>query len=153
MLNTESIANESNLASFSWPDLRTKPSKTSEPIWISRLRSGYTALERKCARWTPDASFRYTDCTRERLLSHSPETYFHKGEPFREGSVDVLIVDSSAKEQDYESMLARIVDAMGIEAGRADEGIKGAQSSGLAEGRSLNDKALYLARQFFRETL
>lgn len=54
----------------------------------------------------------------------------------------MLVVDS-ASEQVFETFLGRIVKAMGVKA--VDE-----SSSELIEPtRSLNDKPLYLARQFF----
>lgn len=104
--------------------------------------------DRKAARWTNDASFRYTECAHNRLLSTSPETYFHKGEPFRKGSADLLVIDCGI-EQDFEKFLSKIVIAMGVEGTQAV-----VEEGAIVEPvRSLNDKALYMARQFFRETV
>ena len=129
----------------------TSPPSTT---WVSRLRSGYTPAERKAARWTPDGSFKNTECAHKRLLSSSPEAYFHQGQPFASGSTDILLVDC-AIEQNFDKFLRRIVDAMGVESSSSVEGAEAVKDvSDLIGGpsrTSLNDRALYLARQFFRE--
>ena len=138
-------ADQKEISTFSWPNLAR--TKDGEAVWVSRLRSGYTSSERKAARWTNDASFRYTDCTHDRLLSTSPETYFHKGKPFREGSADILVVDSGT-EQSFDRFLEKIISSMGVELGNP-----GNSATVEIPARTLNDKPLYLARQFFRENV
>lgn len=106
---------------------------------MSRLRSGNTPAERKAARWTVDTSFKYTDCTHKRLLSTSPETYFHSGKAFDDGSIDVIVVDTT-REQKHEELLESIVSVMQSGAGQTD-----------TPKCSIHDKAFYLARMFFKE--
>lgn len=107
---------------------------------MSRLRSGHSSFERRSAKWTVDTSFRYNECTRSKLLSSSPETYFHKGKYFQDASTDILVIDTSAS-QNYGAFIDRIADVLSA-------GENFPESNGMP---SLNDKALYLARQFFRE--
>lgn len=157
-------AGSGDMVMYSWPlcsssaeDVESGTScgiSTPSTTWVSRLRSGYTPAERKAARWTPDGSFKNTECAHKRLLSSSPEAYFHKGQPFTSGSIDILVVDCVA-EQNFEGFLRRVIVAMGVESSSSVEGAEAVKDvSGLIGGpsrTSLNDRALYLARQFFRE--
>ena len=133
-----------NMSIWSWPEQNGDDTTCDgDPIWMSRLRSGHSPNERKSARWTTDTTFRYTKCTHERLLSTSPETYFHEGKPYDSGSIDFVIVDTSSK-QDYNDFLQNIVDVLGS----APE----TPSQSAADGNvALDDKALHIARQLFRE--
>lgn len=114
-------------------------------IWLSRLRTGHTTAERRSARWTIDGSVCSSECTHERLLSTCPETRFRKAGAFRDHSVDVLVVDTSVK-QDYEAFLGRIVSLLALGSERAS------QETAVDKETSLHDRAFYAARQMFRES-
>lgn len=111
------------------------------------MRSGYNATDRRSARWTTESTFHYTEKTHERLLSTSPETYFHQGKPFADPSLDVLVIDTGS-EQNFEKFLMDI-------AGRMSSVVVSQRTSAIvedsAEGGPILDRALYLGRHMFRE--
>lgn len=110
------------------------------------MRSGYNAIDRRNARWTTESTFHYTEKTHERLLSTSPETYFHKGKPFADPSLDVLVIDTGS-EQNFEKFLMDI-------ASRMSSVVASKQTSAIAasaERGPILDRALYLGRHMFRE--
>lgn len=129
----------SDMTVWTWAGSSGQSIPVDSCVWVSRLRTGNTPIARKQARWTPDASFRYNECTRERLLSTSPETYFHAGKPF-DGSVEVLVIDT-AQTQCFQGFMRRIVGRLGLQVNGEEKADNG-----------LNDKATFIARQMFRES-
>jgi hypothetical protein len=132
---------------YTWPEHEGNNEKPDSITWISRLRSGYNATDRKSARWTIESSFHYTDKTHERLLSTSPECYFRKGKPFSDPSLDVLLIDIG-NSQDYEKFLLKIASKCCSQS--EAENVSSAAGKSGQETRIL-DRAWYLARHMFRE--
>lgn len=131
------------LATCVWPLQQASSVKADGIVWVSRLRSGYNATDRRNARWTIESTFHYTDKTHEKLLSTSPEAYFHHGKPFGDPSLDVLVIDTSS-EQNFESFLMNVACRLGS----ADQGEADCHQEG-----PLLDRALYFGRHMFRETV
>lgn len=138
----------SNLTTCVWPRHHLATSKPDGITWVSRLRSGYNASDRRSARWTTESTFHYTDKTHERLLSTSPETYYHNGKPFSDPTLDVLVIDSGP-EQNFEVFLAAIADKLASIADD-EERVRSCLSTSEPE-RPLLDRALFLGRHMFRE--
>jgi hypothetical protein len=135
---------------LAWPDNGVSNIAQSGIAWITRLRSGYNANDRRSARWTTESSFHFNDTTHKRLLSTSPETCFHQGQPFSDPTQDVLIIDASA-EQSFDKFLAGVASC--FTSGPDAHGERASRSAVLEEQAPLLDRALYLGRSMFREAL
>ncbi|GAA5867512.1 hypothetical protein JCM1840_002532 [Sporobolomyces johnsonii] len=62
-------------------------------LWLNKVRSGLTPIERKAARWTTSTYFPLDTVLSSLLRSSSPETRFHSA-PYSD-SMDCLILDAS----------------------------------------------------------
>ncbi|GAA5956254.1 hypothetical protein JCM3765_005607 [Sporobolomyces pararoseus] len=80
--------------------------KSSE-LWLTKVRSGFSPIERKSASWSTTAYFPTETVLSSFLLSSSPETQFHS-EPYND-SYDCLILDSSPTQNDDWSSFAESV--------------------------------------------
>ncbi|GAA5975088.1 hypothetical protein JCM11641_000027 [Rhodosporidiobolus odoratus] len=62
-------------------------------LWLNKVRSGFTPIERKAARWTTTSYFPRESTLSSLLNSSSPESRFHS-KPFSDG-YDCVILDAS----------------------------------------------------------
>ncbi|GAA6041646.1 hypothetical protein JCM8097_007788 [Rhodosporidiobolus ruineniae] len=85
-----------------------------DALWLNKVRSGFTPVERKAARWTTTSFFPRETVLSSLLASSSPETRFH-GAPFTD-TYDAVVLDSapfsSSTHDDWSSFADGVAQAV-----------------------------------------